>query len=481
MRSFSPTAPACTSSTGSPNNGGQAVGIGQSSTTGTTCTVQVPNGTSAVAAPALVGPEAVKALKGQLERLTAAKAATAMDPLLGHVTAGLEHQIQAVRNQLAAAQPLEVALRGTLSAVSAARQTLSKAEQKAAKLEAQVVAAVSAYDAAAAEVQAAQKALSEAEAATARTAGGRFDPKLLIGSHPGAALAVLSEAAAARCIVGSAGVDAVLAARVREAFEEVQRVCRLLPADVPPPKPAAAAAGGDTGPPTSTDGAAVALEVQMGEAVSGGITGPPQGTAPHADSSAASTSQLQQQLPQQQLQQPQAVFSSAEDAIAWAAQQQQQQQQALAQQQAAQLQAQAAAAELAQQHAQAVLAQATQLAAAIPAGVAFVGPASLAAVQATSAGTDGQGTPSSPSDQIGQLPHGQGAAVSDHVAAVPPTPRGDAGLSVGKSGGESHDGGRTGDDNMGGGASDTVANKRSAAEAVETARGLAAKAKARAC
>ncbi len=188
-----------------------------------TTSIQQSNGVTGVALPALVGPEAIKALKGQLDRLTAAKATIVADPLLGHVAAGLELQIQGVRNQLSSAQPLEVALRGTLGAVSAARQALSKAEQKAAKLEAQVVAAVTAYDGAAAEVQACQKALADAEAATARTAGGRFDPKLLIGSHPGAALAVLSDAAAARCVIGAAGVDANLAARVQAAFAEVQK------------------------------------------------------------------------------------------------------------------------------------------------------------------------------------------------------------------------------------------------------------------
>ncbi len=442
-------------------------------------------GAPATLAPALAGPEAVKSLKGQLERLTAARAATAVDPLLSHVTAGLDQQIQTIRNQLAAAQPLEVALRGTLSAVSAARQILSRAEQKAAKLEAQVVSAVAAFDAASAEVQAAQKALAEAEAATARTAGGRFDPKLLIGSHPGAALAVLSEAAAARCIIGSAGVDATLAAQVQAAFEEVQRVCRLLPADVPPPKPTvlptAGGAPGASDASVATVGTTGTQDVQMGEAARGGISGSSHGAAPPVDPSstaatstttdpatatspeaAAAAASLQMQHHQQHLQQQQLL-----------------QQQVLAQQAAdALLQQQAQAAELARQHAHAALQQASLQTGQPPQPA----PAAPQSGPAAAAALGGSPTVDGPQPRAEE---GQGQLDAPLAVAVPVAPRDDVDLDGGGKPAAAPPGGAGGggqpkDDEMGGASSPHIVNKRTAAEALVTARAIAAKAKARA-
>ncbi len=391
--------------------------------------------------------------------------------MLSHVSAGLEHQIQAVRGQLAAAQPLEVALRGTLGAVSTARQTLAKAEQKAAKLEAQVVAAVAAYDAANAEVQAAQKALSEAEAATARTAGGRFDPRLLIGSHPGAALAVLSEAAAARCVIGSSGVDAMLAARVQAAFEEVQRVCRLLPADVPPPKqPEAASTGNSAASSATMDGSAAAAEVQSGEAARGGISGLPHGAAPPANPSSASSPSLPSEAAGLQHHQHQHHLQ----------QHQQLQQQALAQAQAA---------ELARQHAQAALQQAA-LQAAQPNSV------ETGAAQPPSVPNSGMcATPAAAGpaevEQLQPQGHhetgaaeGQGHRDDETVASIPVPPRDDLDHGVGASSPPAQSGASGGpqpkDDDMGGAAAVSIVNKRPASEAIGTARAIAAKAKARA-
>ncbi len=404
------------------------------------------------AVPALVGPEAIKALKGQLDRLVSAKATVAVDPLLGHIAAGLEQQIQSVRNQLASAQPLEVALRGTLGAVSAARQALTRAEQKASKLEAQVVAAVAAYDLASAEVQACHKALADAEAATARTAGGRFDPRLLIGSHPGAALAVLSEAAAARCVVGAAGVDATLAARVQAAFAEVQQVCRLLPADVPqPPRqsdqvaPAAAEVHGE---PTSLQGGGIP---------SGGNTG-----APHLGAAQVSPS-TEPTLPTDQV----GTHGQVDAAQA----------QMLAQQQAAQI----AAAELARQHANAAMEQAAahaaQQAAAASAAASAAAPVAAAATlpRPEPSSDSAAAVPVEPAQEIQQQQPtdsglGAGVAGPSQVGSEP-----------GGGGGTDKDGtGRTRDDEMGGAATTHVVNKRAASEALESARAIAAKAKARA-
>ncbi len=429
----------------------------------------------------------------------AAKAHIASDPLSGHVAAGLETQIQGVRNQLAAAQPLEVALRGTLGAVSTARQALSRAEQKATKLEAQVVAAVTAYEAAATEVHSCQKALADAEAATARTAGGRVDTKIRLGAHPGAALAVLSEAAAARCVVGAPGVDLNLAARVQAAFSEVQAVCRLLPADIPPlwqPGAPSAEAGTKGMPPTSASGEP--SEQHMGEGASGGIAGSPHGGAPSggspADIGAVSSDQAvqaahqhhhqllvhqQRQLQQRQQLQPQhqihhvpLPFDSAEDAIAWAQQQ-------AAQQHHLQLQSNQLAA---QAHQQAAAVQAARMDASQT--MAATGPTPTAAAPAlvTNAEVGNGLTP--PADAIGHassptLQAGISDADAARAATVPVAPRDDAELV---DGGPCNigDGTPPRDDSMGGGAAEGVVNKRTAAEAVDTARSIAAKAKARA-
>ncbi len=396
------------------------------------------------ALPALVGPEAVRALKGQLERLTTAKATIAGDAMLGHVAAGLEQQIQGIRNQLVAVQPLEVALRGTLGAVASARQALTRAEQKAAKLEAQVVAALAAYDGAAAEVQSCQKALADAEAATARTAGGRFDPRLLIGGHPGAALAILSEAAAARCVIGTAGVDASLAARVQAAFNEVQNVCRLLPAEVPappPPSPPAGMAGG--GISAAAHAAGAPPEVPMGEAASGGA-GQPRGSTPLvAPNAAADPTHGNQDLTDQQLQ-----FQQQAEA-----QKQAQAQQLLAQQQAAHQQAQLQAAELARQHAQAAL-EAAAVAASAATDSQLDSQAAEPAKQ-PEVGANGEAATGAHDGSGAMAAHVDGGVTSDPVAKP------------------------ARDDCMGGGAADGVANKRNAA-AIESARAVAAKAKARA-
>ncbi len=438
--------------------------------------------------PAVIGSEGIKLLKAQLDRLIAAKAHLAGDPLLGHMSASLEAQIQGIRGQIANAQPLEVALRSTLGAVTTARQALTRAEAKAIKCEAQVVAAVATYEAAAAEVQVCKKALADAEAETARTAGGRFDPKLLIGAHPGAALAVLSEAAAARCVVGLGGVDAVLASRVRAAFQEVQAVCRLLPADVPPTtqdeqQQGGAALPGHAGVVAQCNGDQ--MSSRMGEDASGGSAGAPHGSA-NTDANAivedgaqAAAAAAQQQLqqhtqhqqlhPQQHLHPQQQIppFGSAEDAIAWAQQQQaaaEQQQRALAQQQSQlALAQQSAVAELARQHAQAALSQAAA--------------SQVATTTSEPSLRPSPPVPAAPASAGASLP-ADGGSPTENAAAVPVAPRDDGDLATNGPTGDKGTAKR--DDSMGGGATDAIANKRTAAEAVETARVIAAKAKARA-
>ncbi len=410
-----------------------------------TAVASTPNSVPGLPQSSSAGPEAAKALKGQLETLQQVKAKLVGDPLCGHIAEAIESQISGVRAQLASLQPLEVALRTTLVTVTQARAALQRAEAKASKLEAAVVAAVSTYEVAAAEVQSCQRQLAEAEAATARTAGGRFDPRLLLGDHPGAALAILQEAAANRCVVGLEGIDAAFAARVHAAFAEVQEVCRRLPAAVPqqqPPQPTAAAA-----PVPAPGGPAVDHDLHMGEGVDGANINPPQGHAGPAPAAAGATGPSGQEAA----------------AAALAAQQillEQQETPQLPSAVAARLHEQQAAQMAAQQQQQAILGQQSAAAA----GLAH----SPAEHQPTP--NDGRST----GDKAAEPPAGGGSAAANAVALVAAD-----GLVASEGSGDADRAIK--DDAMGGGAADGMANKRSAAAAsIETARAIAAKAKARA-
>ncbi len=422
---------------------------------------------------------------------------------------GIDAQINGVRTQLASAQPLEVALRGTLGPVAQARAALQRAEAKASKLEAHVVTAAAAHEGAMADVQSCQKQLAEAEATIAISAGGRFDPRLLIGAHPGAALTILSEAAAARCVVGSPGVDSALVARVQAAFSEVQAACRLLPADVPTPTPPQPASqpGSDGSPQQQTNGHPMPPEMPSGEAASGGIAGAFPGSASNGTTGANGSSPklltaplatqqllLQQHLQQQEMVQQQALQQQAAAAQALQAassgahpaqaetphpplDQQGSTPAGDPTQLAAQQQAQQAAAQLAIQHAQAAPAQASQLTSANPAVAAGTGPASAAAAagqqlqQGVNQGQTGQAqAPGGVAEAAGAAAQGgphEGGAVGDDTGNT------DAGEGINAGPLQPLN------DSMGGGAADTIVNKRPAA-AMEAARAIAAKAKARA-
>ncbi len=179
------------------------------------------------------GPEAVKALKAKLDSLLESRAGLATNAFCGEALAVLDQSIVTTRAQLASIQPMEVALRGTLGAVTQAKQALQKAESKAAKLEAQVVSAITAFDAATAEVESCKRQLVEAEAATARAAGAHLDIYSVLAVDPGVAFAAFKAAAAARCAPGSAGVSPEVVARAEAAFREMQAVCALLPSQAP--------------------------------------------------------------------------------------------------------------------------------------------------------------------------------------------------------------------------------------------------------
>ncbi len=176
---------------------------------------------------------AVKPLKERVDTLLEARATLAANSNCAEALASIDAQLAKAREELAHAQPLEVALRGTLLAVAAARQALQRAEAKANKLEQQIVVAVTAYEAAAADVEACRSQLTAAEAATARTAGGRVDLHHFFGADPGAAWAAFRAACEARCIPGAGGVDDNLRTRAASALAEMQAICALLPAQAP--------------------------------------------------------------------------------------------------------------------------------------------------------------------------------------------------------------------------------------------------------
>ncbi len=183
------------------------------------------------------GAAAVKPLKGKLDALLEARATLAANASCTEALAAIDAQIHRARVDLAHAQPLEVALRGTLGAVANARQAMQRAESKASKLEQQVVAAASAYEAAAAEAATCRKQLADAEAATARTAGGHVDLQHFLGADPGAAWATFRAACEARCLPGASGVDDGLRNRAAVAMAEMQAVCARLPGQPPVPVP----------------------------------------------------------------------------------------------------------------------------------------------------------------------------------------------------------------------------------------------------
>ncbi len=167
------------------------------------------------APPAVTG---VKPLKSRLDSLLEARATLASNSHCGEALATMDGQIARARADLHSAQPLEVALKGTLGAVAAARHALQRADAKTAKLEQQVVTAVTAYEAAAAESQLCRKQLAEAEAAPARTAGGHVDLYHMLANDPGAAWAAFRSACEARCAPGADGVDDSLRARAATAL-----------------------------------------------------------------------------------------------------------------------------------------------------------------------------------------------------------------------------------------------------------------------
>ncbi len=232
----------------------------------------------------------IKPLKGKLDALLEARVGLAANSHCSEALASIDIQIAKARAELASAQPLEIALKGTLGAVAAARHALQRAEAKASKLEQQVVSAVAAFDAATAEVQQCRKQLTEAEATTAKTASGHVDLYQLFEVDPGAAWAAFRAAYEARCGAGAVGVTPVLRSRAAAAFAEMQSVCALLPAQ--PPKPASTSSPTPSGN-VPTD----AINTQAADGTVNGGAAPPAVPAAAAAAAALDKSETPSSFP----------------------------------------------------------------------------------------------------------------------------------------------------------------------------------------
>ncbi len=180
--------------------------------------------------------EAAKALRCTLEKLQAAKAALAGDLGCGETAKQLDDRITATRGQLAACLPVEVAVKGTIGPAAQARQAVAKAEAKLSRLEQQVAATVAAYDAAAVELASCRTTLQEAEAATARAAAvalPRSDVEQVLASDPGAVWAAMVAFIRARL----SGMPPEMVSQISAATDAFQSACARLPAEPVPPAP----------------------------------------------------------------------------------------------------------------------------------------------------------------------------------------------------------------------------------------------------
>jgi hypothetical protein len=180
--------------------------------------------------------ETAKALRGTLEKLQAARSALAGDLGCGETAKQLDDRIAATRGQLAACLPVEVAVKGTIGPAAQARQAVVKAEAKLNRLEQQVAATVAAYDAAAAELAACRTTLQEAEAATARAAAvalPRSDVERVLSNDPAAVWAAMVAFIKDRV----SGMPPELVAHIGAATDAFQAACAQLPADPVKPVP----------------------------------------------------------------------------------------------------------------------------------------------------------------------------------------------------------------------------------------------------
>ncbi len=414
------------------------------------------------------GQEVAKTLRAKLERLRSAKAALGGDAACESAGKQLDAEIAGAQSQLAACLPVEVAVKGTIAPAAQARQAVVRSEAKLAKLEGHIAALMAAHDQATAELADNRAKLVEAEAATARAAAvalPRSDVDALLANDPGAVWSALVSFIKARV----PGMPAEFVAHLGAATDAFQSACSQLPAA---PHPSAAAA-------------ADAPLVQRGPVQPGGAASAPTSGSPLpallVPSSPVVHSQFEADVAAAAAAEAAAAAAAAGAAAAF---QQQQAQHQLQHQHPHQQQHQ-------QQHRQQAATEATSAASAGAIGTA-VGPgpadattgleaiAAAAIHQAAVAGAPGVG---------GVTGVGAGLGSSLGTDSAPPAHRVPVGDGLVRGGAVNDDNdvdladAAPLNDSMGGAANDGVVGKRpiqDTEDAVERARAVAAKAKARA-
>ncbi len=172
----------------------------------------------------------IKALKAKLELLKSARALYEGNAECATQLRKCDDDIADTQTQLSSVVPVEVAVKSTIAPAPQARAALQKAETKLARLEAHVVGAVAAYDAAAAEVDDCRQKLAAAEAATARAAASSLPHSDLVAAmarDPAAAW----EAMLSSIEVRTPGMPEGLLQHLRATTTALKQLCALLPVE----------------------------------------------------------------------------------------------------------------------------------------------------------------------------------------------------------------------------------------------------------
>ncbi len=173
--------------------------------------------------------ETAKALRAKLERLKAAKVALGGAAACADTASRIDDDIASAQAQLGACLPVEVAVKGTIAPAAQARQAVGRSEAKLAKLEGHIAALMAAHDVATAELADNRAKLVEAEAATARAAAvalPRSDIDAALASDPAAVWAALMGYIKVRV----PGMPAAFVAQLGAATDAFQAACAQLPA-----------------------------------------------------------------------------------------------------------------------------------------------------------------------------------------------------------------------------------------------------------
>ncbi len=172
--------------------------------------------------------ERAKSLRSKLELLKSARSLFEGNPECSAQLQKCDDDIAEAQGLLAACVPVEVAVKSTIAPASQARSALHKAEAKLAKLEAQVIGAVAAYDAAAVEVEDCRQKLAAAEAATARAAASSLPHSDLVAAMARDPAAVW-EAMLASIEVRTPGMPEGLLQHLRATTSALKQICAMLP------------------------------------------------------------------------------------------------------------------------------------------------------------------------------------------------------------------------------------------------------------